>query len=114
MFSRMRGYQIHKPLEILFYVYVKTPPGSPAPPLPGAKSDSKNAVITPCHKPTFLRLPYMGQGICLNFWKSCYCPTVGLKKVCKCPTPGNYYTRLCLGVGDPAIVEHCLEARGIF
>ena len=32
MFSRRRGYQIHKPLEILFYVYVKTPPGSPAPP----------------------------------------------------------------------------------
>ena len=70
MFSRRRGYQIPPPLGILFYVYVKfnkvnSPRVTCPPPLPGAKSDSKNAVITPCHKPTFLRFPYIGQGICL-------------------------------------------------
>ena len=101
MFSRRRGYQIPPPVGILFYVYVKfnnvnSPwfTGPPPPPrLPGAKSDSKKAVITPCHKPTFVGFPYMGRGICLfEFLEKLLLSHSGVKKGCANAQPRGIIT----------------------
>lgn len=71
-----------------------TPPGLPAPPrLPGAKSDSKKAVITPCHKPTFVGFPYMGRGICLfEFLEKLLLSHSGVKKGCANAQPRGIIT----------------------
>ena len=101
MFSRRRGYQIPPPLGILFYVYVKfntvNSPRVTCPPLPprlpGAKSDSKKAVITPCHKPTFVGSPYMGRGISLfEFLEKLLLSHSGVKKGCANAQPRGIIT----------------------